>query len=111
MKNRVATPVSIVEDKTTDRENTCLHCCKRLVWSQTYITYMHYVDGTLYFECKKNPDASRGTADMTRIEKRHFNGTVYYRPWIGRPAGPWHPFQGFSGGWNHTDPWGRPIFG
>lgn len=48
---------------------------------------------------------------MTRIEKRHFNGTVYFRPWIGRSVGPWHPFQGFSGSWNHTDPWGRPVFG
>lgn len=56
---KVATPVSIVEDKTTDRENTCLHCCKRLVWSQTYITYVHYVDGTIYYECKKNPDLLR----------------------------------------------------
>jgi len=46
----VATPVSIVADKLIDRENTCIHCCKRLVWC--YITYMHYVNGALYFECK-----------------------------------------------------------
>jgi hypothetical protein len=47
-----ATPVSIVEDKTADPENTCLNCGKRLVWSKNYLTYFHYVDQTLYFECK-----------------------------------------------------------
>jgi hypothetical protein len=46
-----ATPVSVVADKNADRENTCLHCAKRLVWSENYLAYMHYVNGTLYFEC------------------------------------------------------------
>lgn len=56
----VATPVSVVEDKAADPENICLNCCGRLVWSKNYLTYFHYVDGMLCYECiRRCPDCGR----------------------------------------------------
>lgn len=43
------------------------------------------------------------------IEKRHVNGTTYYRARYGATPGKWYAFQGFCGEWNQTNEEGWPI--